>query len=362
MAEVVRIERLDVEGLRKLSAVRLVPAPGVNWIQGANGAGKTTLLEAVFLLSRGKSFRSSKHGPLAQDGRSGFRVAARVRIGERVREIEVRRQGAETRWAENGVPKAGPKEITLRMQVRMVGENAQKLIEGDPDLRRMFLDWNLFHVEPGYSSLLVDFRRALAQRNAWLREGGRGRAVWDSPYVERAVPLTARRSEYVSRLVTSLGHVLHELRPEFGATLRLAPGWPPGRDLRELLEETRGADVQRGFTYYGPGRADLDIRLVAHRHRRLPSRGQSKFLVAALQLAAQRIWSTAGLSCIWLLDDLPAELDQDSLERLLAAFPAEGMQVLTTTLHPPTSRGAVFHVEQGTVHAPSASPANRTRV
>lgn len=53
------IERLQVSHLRNLSQVNLQTA-ACNVIIGANGSGKTSLLEAIFLLSRGKSFRHSQ--------------------------------------------------------------------------------------------------------------------------------------------------------------------------------------------------------------------------------------------------------------------------------------------------------------
>ncbi|HAH79777.1 MAG TPA: DNA replication and repair protein RecF, partial [Gammaproteobacteria bacterium] len=50
---------LEVEQFRNLTSARLEFCPGFNLIEGPNGAGKTTLLEAIHLLARGKSFRSS---------------------------------------------------------------------------------------------------------------------------------------------------------------------------------------------------------------------------------------------------------------------------------------------------------------
>ena len=53
-----RLERLQLLGLRCLSEATLELAPGFNVLIGANGAGKTSVLEAAFLLSHGRSFRS----------------------------------------------------------------------------------------------------------------------------------------------------------------------------------------------------------------------------------------------------------------------------------------------------------------
>ncbi|MGO1966013.1 MAG: AAA family ATPase, partial [Moraxellaceae bacterium] len=50
------IERLQISNLRNLTQVNL-QSTACNVIIGENGSGKTSLLEAIFLLSRGKSFR-----------------------------------------------------------------------------------------------------------------------------------------------------------------------------------------------------------------------------------------------------------------------------------------------------------------
>ena len=52
-----RIDRLRISGLRNLSGVDLRFPEGSIWLVGDNGAGKTSVLEAVYLLSRGASFR-----------------------------------------------------------------------------------------------------------------------------------------------------------------------------------------------------------------------------------------------------------------------------------------------------------------
>lgn len=49
---------LKFAGIRNLAAQTVVPGAGVNLLVGGNGAGKTSLLEAVFLLARGRSFRT----------------------------------------------------------------------------------------------------------------------------------------------------------------------------------------------------------------------------------------------------------------------------------------------------------------
>jgi len=49
---------LTVEDVRCLQRAELSLDPRRNLIWGSNGSGKTSLLEAIFLLGRGRSFRT----------------------------------------------------------------------------------------------------------------------------------------------------------------------------------------------------------------------------------------------------------------------------------------------------------------
>ena len=71
------IERLQISNLRNLTHVNL-HATACNVIIGANGSGKTSLLEAIFLLSRGKSFRHHQPKRYIQHHQNTVTVYARL--------------------------------------------------------------------------------------------------------------------------------------------------------------------------------------------------------------------------------------------------------------------------------------------
>src|SRR3954447_6158407 len=52
------LAELRIESLRCIEAASLTFAPELNLIAGENGAGKTSILEAIFVLGRGRSFRT----------------------------------------------------------------------------------------------------------------------------------------------------------------------------------------------------------------------------------------------------------------------------------------------------------------
>ena len=127
------------------------------------------------------------------------------------------------------------------------------------------------------------------------------------------------------------------------------------------LEEGIERDLLMGATQHGPHRADVRVCYDERLARKLVSRGQQKLLASAMILAAtdtaQRVLERP---LLLLLDDPAAELDGESLRRLMAAVADVGSQVIATSLRPdvlgPPPGATVFHVEHG-VLMPAAATA-----
>jgi DNA replication and repair protein RecF len=158
-----------------------------------------------------------------------------------------------------------------------------------------------------------------------------------------------------------LAEVVTTLAPAlFGDTVALEleyrRGWSEGEGLADALDRLRTRDVEQRVTGVGPHRADLAMRIDGRDVRQRISRGQQKLLVYLLRLAQARQLSSAGDgSCVLLLDDLPAELDAERRERVMAAAVSVGAQCFVTALEqtsvpvPENVACNMFHVEQGRV-------------
>lgn len=341
------IEGLRVRGLRNLAGADVEPNGRAVLLIGGNGAGKTTVLEAVYLLARGCSFRGRRHGPLVARGADAALITAWVGGPSGPEEL-----CWDSRQA-RGFPAVGGRD---RLSVRLISAATPTLVEGDPSLRRRFIDWTLFHVEHRFPSLWSDFRRVSAQRNAWLRSGGTGAAVWDQPYAELMGQLGQLRRTLAEQLAGRFVEVREGLDLLPGLILRWdAPPDDPAV-LTEQLATSRPADIARGHTWLSPARADLSFRL--HGCRWLGSRGESKVAGILLQLAAERVRRSAcSMASVWLVDDVGAELATELSRRLVTAIQAEAAQVWLTALPNadlarfPPERVRLFHVEQGRVIA-----------
>ncbi len=352
------IEGLRIDGLRNIEHTEVDLSGPRSLFVGANGSGKTTVLEAVYLLARGKSFRGRRSGDLTSAGREITRVVGNIReeSGEGVWQAAyVRRRGTRERCVMDDVV-CGGRKFDRWFGVRLIGDGLYRLFEGEPALRRGFLDLNLFHVEQNGAGLLRGFKRVLDQRNAWLRSGGHGKALWDKEFVRCGNDLDEARKSVFSELQEEFLLLSRGFSFLSGVIMVFHAGWPDGRQLADAIAEDCAGEQMAGYTRVGPHRADFSLR---NRYGNLPmSRGQIKIAVCLLQLGFERVQCRRlGYHSVWLLDDLWADLDRQSCGILCSLFDSVGGQCLYTRAGDNETLGGaklpsdtrLFHVERGMV-------------
>ncbi|GAB4168548.1 MAG: DNA replication/repair protein RecF [Wenzhouxiangellaceae bacterium] len=346
-----RIDSLAIENLRNLEQVEIVPGARVNWFFGDNGAGKTSVLEAIHVLARGRSFRTASIGALIRDGAEQVRVFARTRDpGHR---LGVERGRTRWRGRVDGQDCTRVSEFAQRLPLVLVAPDNHQLLESSPALRRSFLDWLVFHVEPSHLQACRDYQRALRQRNAALR------SETDDPLLEAHEHTLAQHAVLVdlnrAKMAAELDRVLAGLQGtlDFGVPTIEAAYREPARDAehyRERWAQMRVRDRLQGHTQDGPHRADLVVTTDRGRAAARLSRGQMKLAALMLQLAALEILTERGRAPLLLLDDPVSELDQRHLGALLDWLGQRDQQSLITAVEAPQALDAtLFHVEQGRI-------------
>ena len=78
------LTHLEVLGFRNVSRADVDLSSGINLLVGENGAGKTAILEAIYLLARGRSFRTTQSKQLIRHGDDELVVRAEVDTGQMV--------------------------------------------------------------------------------------------------------------------------------------------------------------------------------------------------------------------------------------------------------------------------------------
>jgi DNA replication and repair protein RecF len=343
------------ENFRCLAAVEIELDPRANLFVGPNASGKTSLLEAAFFLGRGRSFRSRRRDALIRHGQSEFMLAGRSHATPAPLAMGVRAGREATEWRLGGAPASGIADLAEQFPAQVIDPEVHKLLEEGPGRRRRFLDWGVFHVEPGFLDNWRRYHQALRQRNAALKQdrGDADLAAWEQELAPPGEELARQRDSYLARLAGPLESIGMALLDQPIGLVHTA-GWDRERGLLETLGEGRGRDRRYRATQAGPHRGDVTILVGGRPAKDRVSRGQQKLVASALMLAQLEIQEQQrpGRSAL-LLDDPAAELDRQNLARLMAIVQRLPAQLWVTSLRPEIpglpADARMFHVEQGTV-------------
>ncbi len=360
MAGDIVLRRIKIENLRVLERVDVELGQGMNGFFGGNGAGKTSFLEGCGMLGLGRSFRTARHGEIIKRGSEFTRVVGEVEEngGRTVIGVERRKVGGAGRI--NGKRIGGRSELARVVPVLPIDNEFYGLLWAGGRVRRRWLDWVLFHVEPTYGSVLSEFEKVRRQRNSALRKGlpRVEMGFWNAEFVQRGMEVSTYRRAITEELSARLwdlqkGDVFTETE------LTYEKGWGGEWDgLLDALKRGEKGDRQMGFTKSGPQAANLKFRREGRDAARVFSRGEGKKQALAFAIAAANLWrERSGTAPLLLLDDLSSELDERGRHELARILGEQKGQVILSGVSEAdtnlslTPGARVFHVKQGLIRA-----------
>jgi DNA replication and repair protein RecF len=357
------ITLLRLANFRNIAYAELKPlANGLNVIEGKNGSGKTSLLEAIFYLSMGKSFRSTQAKRLIRHGHAKLTLFAQLKAAhdaivslglERTMQSELALRIGEK-------PAQSISELAEFLPIRLFDLHSHSLLEGSPSFRRHYLNWGLFYQEPTFLNLWRVFNQVLKQRNQALRlrQSYTETDSWSQSLIVHSERLQQLHKAYIEQLLPILSPMVAELLPGKTFNIHYLSGWPDKQDYSSVLAQHLTDDYQHGYTQYGLHRFDLEILIDDIPAKHVLSRGQQKLLICAMIMAqGELLTTTSPRGLVYLLDDLPAELDVQNRQKLIAVLTKQkNIQIFITAIarelvldkdQPLGIPVKVFHVEHG---------------
>jgi DNA replication and repair protein RecF len=359
------ISSLRITNFRNLTSVQIAPTlQGLNIISGDNGSGKTSILEAIYYLAHGKSFRSSVANRMINHDSGKFSLYTQIVTNlQRIVPLGVEReQSGSTRLRIDEKDGAGLAEVASYLPIRLINSQSHQLLEGGPAFRRKYLDWGLFYQYPEFMTCWRQFERVLKQRNTLLRDKRPRNEldIWTNELIKYGLALHKYRTDYISRLLPHLRYFCSSLLAISDLALDYQSGWSKERDFDAALQYSIHEDYRVGYTQPGPHRADFELISEGFTLRHVLSRGQQKLLICAMILAQGMLLAEqekTGL--IYLVDDLPSELDLISKQKLVSLLAMQESQIFITAIEKEAICDLVcdkssvplkvFHVEHGNV-------------
>jgi len=357
-----KLEKLLIQNFRNLSEVELEPVKDLNIIYGLNGSGKSSLLEALHYLGFARSFRTSKHQHVIQNEQDKFVLFCKAKTDQDKYKLGIQRfRNGDVQVKLNGENKNKGSDLVKLFPVQIFTPQSSDVITGTPKLRRKFLDWGLFHVEQSFFDISSLYTRCVKQRNAVLRKAtSLNRAeedFWLAKIAEAGEQLSILRYEYLEQLKPYIETNLAKFLPEFSFKISYHRGWENELSLFDSLQKNRERDVKSRYSTIGPHKAEFKFKIDAVNAADCLSRGQLRMLMAGLQLAqTQHLNQTRSGSCIFLLDDIGAELDSVKRDLFISSLLESNAQIFVTAIDKQQinlidndKTKKVFHVEHGQV-------------
>lgn len=310
---------------------------GVNIVVGPNASGKTNLLEAVLVLCKGSSYRA-KDQELIFFKKPWARLDAHM-TDNSLRTVKIVRDPGPSKTFEIADKKYKRLSLNLSLPVVLFEPNHLQLMTGGPERRRNYLDELLEQTTAGYSTVLRQYKRALAQRNSLLKQnsGFKDELIfpWNIKLSHLAGQIVRERNNLVDEINKLLPSIYKDLsKSKTSVKMSYLGSWQPGvyeTKLLNKLESSLKLDRLKGFTSSGPHREDFVITFDDHPASETASRGETRTAVLALKIIELKIIESAREQTpLLLLDDVFSELD-GKRRHALTDYLNEYQTFITTT-------------------------------
>ena len=182
-------------------------------LYGQNGQGKTNLLESLYLGGIGKSYRGIADSDLISWDQDKASVIIDFNRNDTTQQIKVILSKLEKKELWVNETKVSQKELIGTLNEVLFSPDDLQLIKGSPSLRRRFIDMEISQVSRSYYRDLLQYNRAISQRNLLLKKmkysGSQSLDEWDRQIAGFAASIVAKRLEALQKL-SFLAGVLHK--------------------------------------------------------------------------------------------------------------------------------------------------------
>jgi len=333
------IKKIHILQFRNIKDQYIKPNKDINIFVGGNAQGKTNLIEAIYFLGHNRSFKTKSLKDLVPFNKKNIKISAEVDNSQ----VILERSKTNNNATVNKQKINNNSTLTHLLPIQIISPDKGFIVGGAPKLKRSYLDWGVFHMEPTMLKTYKSFSRALKNTNS-LFSGGDNKQVdcWLFELATLSVEISLARTNYIERLSRKMEQpLLLKTNKSFNLNKPLSflfnSGWT--RDINYLDQETIYRFLKKNinnFTKvkhlnYGPHKATIDFFL-DNQTESCFSRGEQKTLSIMFWVAQVLMLTDAGVFPVVLIDDVSSELDKQKTNLVLDCLLDLGVQVFLTDI------------------------------
>ncbi len=300
----------------------------VNCLLGDNGSGKTNILDALHYLCFCKSYFNPIDGQNITHGEAFMLVKG---VFSRLGEEEIVscgvKKGQKKVFKRNEKTYPRLLEHIGRFPAVIIAPDDAEIIQGGGEVRRKWLDGVISQYDRSYLEKLIDYNKAILQRNNLFKYFAENR-VWDVSMIEpwdvrlapNAIAISEARKSFIEKFIPVFNEVYKEISggSESVSLSYLTKVEGDESSFIELLKATREDDRRLRRTTCGTHKDDLAFKIGDYPMKKFGSQGQQKTFLVALRLAQLTFLEKAtGVKPILLLDDIFDKIDEKRVQALM---------------------------------------------
>lgn len=326
------LRQISILNYKNIAEADLLLSPKMNCFIGRNGEGKTNLLDAIHFLALCKSTTAGIDS-----------LCIRHEADFSVVQGHFEREDGEAEDIYVGL-KRGQKKLVKRNQkaykrltehiglipLVMVSPLDHVLIGGGSEERRRFMDVVISQTDRRYLDALVNYNKALAQRNALLKIEDAApdpevMNLWEEEMARYGQLVYEGRQRYVEAFVPIFQHIYSAISQDKEQVGLSYVSHAQRGDLLDVIRRDRQKDIIMGYSLHGVHRDELEMTLGGFPIRREGSQGQNKTYLIALKLAQFDFLRRTGSQTtpLLLLDDIFDKLDAERVEQIVRLVAGE---------------------------------------
>lgn len=315
------ILQLQVWNHRCFESLTVDFGPKINCLQGYNAQGKTSILEAIYLAGTGKSFRVQNHKYIQKLNTESCCI--KMQIANMPNNYELayyyKEPSSMLTYNREHIKRSQVMQL-LPIKLYLTSDLQTFFL---PEKRRKYIDWLAFYCFPEFTYHYGRYLTALANYRLAIRSN------FDINYLAAIQLLLDKHAERVNHYRQISIELLRDklnIISDYKVKIIYDCGWYGSfRDYSKCMVSSKSNLLQ------GPHRADINFYINEVDVKLYASRGQLKAFIYCLNLAQDLVLKQHNLPCIHLIDDLPAELDKSSMQKILKKLHDINSQVIFTS-------------------------------
>lgn len=320
------LQNISLINFKNYSQVELEFSARINCFVGNNGVGKTNILDAIHYLSLTKSFFNSIDSQNIKYDEDFFVIQGTFIKDDTQENIYCSsKRNRKKQFKKNKKEYQRLADHIGLLPVVMISPADTNLIVGGSDERRKFINTVISQYDRNYLNDLIQYNKALAQRNKLLKDFARsGRfepeslELWDEQLIPLSEKIYAKRMDFIEKLVPVFQKYYDSIASGNESVGLVYHSHHHDGNFRNVFREALDKDRILQYTTRGIHKDDLVLELDDYQIKRVGSQGQQKTYLVALKFAEYEfIRDVSGFEPILLLDDIFDKFDASRVMQII---------------------------------------------